>query len=151
MVDETKTFGLRTVLSITTGRLLTKPQSDLYKLLGWMTNDLPFTHQLPRFINECKPWLLWWFPELTKANSLLPDLDKVLSRYSQSRPNFRAFVEGTVWGWCERVQEECGCNPEYDIPRIPQDDHERKHPYDELVVMRGTDKRIIVIGEGGSV
>ena len=33
----------------------------------------------------------------------------------------------------------------YDVPHIPQDDHERKNPYDELVAERGTDEGIVII------
>ncbi len=70
-MNETKVFPLRVLLTVTTGRLLTQSRGprdngigDLYELLGWMTNDEPFTHQLPRFADECKPWILQWFPEL---------------------------------------------------------------------------------------
>jgi len=66
-----KKFSLGTILTVTTGRLLTEPKSaddngigDLYKLLDHMTNDSNFTHQLGRVLEECKPYLLKWFPEL---------------------------------------------------------------------------------------
>jgi len=65
MNSSIKTFDVRVILSATTGRLVTKSQGpddngigDLYELLGWMTDDSPFTHQIPRFMQECKPWLL---------------------------------------------------------------------------------------------
>src|SRR5688572_14476801 len=86
-MSETKTFPLRVVLTVTTGRLLTEPKgerdngiSDVYQILGWMTNDEPFTHQLPRFCDECKPWLLRWFPELAAAESALQILDCDMQR-----------------------------------------------------------------------
>lgn len=71
----TKKFPLRDVLTVTTGRLLTKGKGkddngigDLYKILGHMTgDDGVMTHQLGRFSEECKPWLLKWFPELAEA------------------------------------------------------------------------------------
>ena len=73
---ETKQFDLRVLLTVTTGRLLTKSLepgdngiSALYDLLGWMTNDQPFTHKLPRFADECNPWLLRWFPELAQVET----------------------------------------------------------------------------------
>lgn len=71
---ETKRFTLGAVLSVTTHRLLTDI-GDLYGILGWMTDDAPMTHQLPRFNAECEPWLLRWFPQLAEANQSLNILD----------------------------------------------------------------------------
>jgi hypothetical protein len=35
----------------------------------------------------------------------------------------------------------------YDVPQIPQDDHKRIDPYDELVVLLGTDEGIVIVEE----
>jgi hypothetical protein len=137
----TKKFPLRVLLTVTTERLLTEGKDpkdngigDLYELLGWMTNDQPFTHQLPRFNDECKPWLLRWFPELANVNvDLLDDMIR---------------IEGAKNGceaWLDAVQKLSDCKPEYDVPRIPADDHEKKNPVDELIAMRGTDEGIVVV------
>ena len=40
---------------------------------------------------------------------------------------------------------------EYEIGQIPRDDHEVKHPYDELVEMRGSDEGILLVDEEGHV
>ena len=142
---ETRRFALRDVLTVTTNRLLTKSNDvgngieNLYALLGWMTNDEPFTHQLPRFADECKPWLLRWFPELAAAaQALLPELDAAFSR---SAPDTN---EAALQKWLTRVMES-GCKESYEVPKIPADDHERKHPVDELIAMRGTDEGIILV------
>ena len=144
MTDETKRFPLRTILSVTTGRLLTKPRDehdngigDLYELLGWMTDDSPMTHQLPRFNDECKPWLLRWFPELQAARDSLWVLDEKVATLG--------ILRGIEF-WLTNLQLN-GLQAEYDVPRIPADDHERKHPFDELVAMRGTDEGIIIVKE----
>jgi hypothetical protein len=149
---ETKRFPLRDILSVTTGRLLTKANGPhdngidaIYKLLGWMTNDSPFTHQLPRFAEECKPWLLRWFPELTQVNGELGNAVNGLDWWISGSLMTGHTAELAVSGWLSRVQADCGLQEFYDVPRIPQDDHERKHPYDELVAMRGTDEGVIVV------
>lgn len=74
----TKTFELSTILTSTTGRLLTRPKANndngighLYSLLGHMTNEQPFTHQLGRFNDMCKPILLSRFPELAEADDIV--------------------------------------------------------------------------------
>lgn len=61
-MDE-KEFDLGTVLTITTGLLLTKIE-NVYKILDWMTGESLFTHQLPRVGRECEPEILSQFPEL---------------------------------------------------------------------------------------
>jgi hypothetical protein len=141
----TKPFPMRTLLSVTTGRLLTEPQGerdngigDIYELLGWMTSDTPFTHQLKRFSNECKPWLLRWFPELTEIGSKesLDRLDTLLGS------------EGGLRGVSTWLNGLAACRKTYDVPRIPADDHERKDAYDELVVQRGTDEGIVIAPSG---
>ena len=75
----TKNFPTLAVLSVTSGRLLTQPKDtgegngidQIYEVLGWMTNDLPFTHQLGRFAEECKLWIYQWHPEIIEADKMI--------------------------------------------------------------------------------
>ena len=143
---DTKRFPLRVILTVTTYRLLTESKSprdngigDLYKLLGWMTNDTPFTHQLSRLVKECQPWLLRWFPEIEIASVCMTNLDKWLNR-ARTCPD-----EGVKLWLAELQMTWPAIKDEYDVPRIPQDDHEHKNPYDELVTMRGTDEGIVLV------
>ncbi len=148
MSEETKRFHLRTILTVTTGRLVTLPDEDggngigdMYELLGWMTNDFPFEQQAERFAEECKPWLLRWFPDLQLAclESTLKSLDRWCG----------ATKDGSDEGvkmWLAQLREMWPSIQEYyDVPKIPADDHEKKHPYDELVARRGTDEGIILV------
>jgi hypothetical protein len=142
MPEATKEFPLRVLLSVTTGRLLTEAKGprdngigDLYVLLGWMTNDSPFTHQLPRFADECKPWLLRWFPELTDEATWID-----VALYDTPAERIPAAIDAYLIAAQSR-----GCKPAYDVPRIPVDDHDRKNPFDELVAMRGTDEGIVIV------
>lgn len=147
-MSDTKRFGVRTILTCTTGRFLCLPKGaddngigDLYELLGFMTDDSPHTHQLGRFSDECKPWLLRWFPELEKVDATIPSL------LSNLKGELRADeVEAAIAEWIGRVKFDIGTKDFYDVPRIPKDDHERKNSYGELVSMRGTDEGIIRIG-----
>lgn len=64
-----KTFPLGTVLSITTGRLLAPNGiGGVYEILNFMSGDNLFTHQLPRVMDECKPYLLQQFPQLADVD-----------------------------------------------------------------------------------
>lgn len=141
----TERFALRTLLTVTTGRLLTESEGPrdngigrMYKLLGWMTSDEPFTHQLGRFADECKPWLLRWFPELASCNESLDALERLIEEHGG---------DAGIKRWVSDLMLICPpLKAEYDVPKIPADDHEKKHPYDELVAMRVTDEGIAVAG-----
>jgi hypothetical protein len=141
---KTKRFSLRVVLTVTTGRLLTKSKgpddngiADLYEILGWMTNDSPFTHQLGRFSNECKPWLLRWFPELMGVD----DLDLMfLSEICESLG-----PEEGCNAWLRDVARNRNLKDEYSVSMIPRDDHTPRDPVAKLVEMVGDPKKVVVV------
>lgn len=145
-----KTFELRTLLTVTTGRLLTQgkgPRDNgirhLYEILGWMTHDEP-THQLGRFSEECRQWLLRWFPELAKADKQLSELDRAIEcAKAAAKP-----LEHAIDNWLQLCVTDWGMKAEYDVGRIPADDHDVKNACDELVAMRGTDEGIILVSAG---
>jgi len=147
MDENIKTFTLRTVLSVTTGRLLTEPKGPrdngidrMYELLNHMTGDSAFTHQLGRFAEECKPWLFRWFPELATASACLDKLDDWIKRDKTGTNE-----EGIKMWLTELKMLELKIKDVYSIGQIPMDDHDKKDAYDELVAMRGTDEDIIVV------
>lgn len=59
-----KSFSLGSVLTVTTGAVLTDDIGDLYKILNYMTGDNLFTHQLIRAGDVCKEPLLAQHPQL---------------------------------------------------------------------------------------
>lgn len=69
----TKDFPALAVLSVTSGRLLTQSKDtsegngidQTYEVLGWMTDDLPFTDE------ECKLWIYQWHPEIIEADKMI--------------------------------------------------------------------------------
>lgn len=149
ITTEVRLFPLDVVLSITTGRLVASNHIQaVYEILDYMTCDNLYTHQLPRAGTECKPWLLRWHPKLTEVRLWL--LDQLLEEVAKGDSRV---VDDIIAGkdkmeacqvWVAIERERLGLPVELPIQRIPQDDHERKDPYDELVVMRGTDEGIIL-------
>jgi hypothetical protein len=135
---ETKLFPLRTVLTVTTGRLLTNPDKDgngigaLYEILEWMTGEAPYTHQLGRFGEECRPVLLDIFPELRMAGvygEKIPDLDQYLEEHGKDG----------VEKWVAMMQKEFPeIQSEYLIPKINPTSHVSVNPILELANMMGT-------------
>lgn len=137
-VAPTKAFPLRVILTVTTGRLLTQGKgprdngiSDLYEILGWMTDDSPFTHQLGRFADECKPHLLKWFPELALASAGLKNLDKWL------KSDRTGGGEGIEMWLAELRMLHPSIQLSYDVPKIPRETHCVHDPMAELIAMRG--------------
>lgn len=120
-----KMFKLGEVLSVA-GNSLMCEMSGVYRILNYMTGDNLFTHQLPRAVKECKPYILKQHPGLKKY---VDELDPTV----------------TTKNW-KKVLSKC-----YDIyglvlsvEPIPMDDHTKKEPIQELIDMVGKDKVIIV-------
>lgn len=146
-------FPLRVVLTITTGRLLTQPQgphdngiSELYDILGHMTGDAPFSHQLGRFSQECAPWLLRWFPLLGEVNDgyllaldMRLDAAKVLPESKRGPATVAAIND-----WLSLCVEAVGGDM-LAIGQIPRDDHDFKDPLAELSEMVGDKAKVVVV------
>lgn len=147
-MNQTKTFPLRVLLTVTTGRLLTEPHDggngidQLYAILDWMTNDQNFTHQLPRVAEECKPWLFKWFPELAPCGvqSALDSFD----RWRKADKTGTAQEAIKMW-LTELKMMFPTLKDEYDVPRIHPPDHARKDPVKELIEMVEDKSKVITV------
>jgi len=84
-----KTFHIGDVLSITTGKLLSKDKMNgVYNILNFMTGESLFTHQLPRAADRCKLVLLDYYPELkgvdfAKGRDFEPWLEEQCNEYGE--------------------------------------------------------------------
>ena len=132
---KTECFDLRVLLSITTERLLINtigPNDngikDIYEILTWMTGETVWTHQLPRFGGECKPWLLKWFPELSIVGEV-----KEMKRLDKLCENDNG--EEGVELWLSTLPKKYNLKAEYDVPKIPEDSHQSKNPFSEIIEM----------------
>jgi hypothetical protein len=144
-MDQTKTFPLRTVLTVVTGRLLTLKTEkdngigDLYEILNWMTSDSVFTHQIPRAVDECSPVLKRLYPELNLAGSSLKDLDEWLSKVSDGS-------DSGVTMWITQLKTVLPeIKDEYEVPKL--DTHIRRDPMQDLYEMIGdkAQQNVIVV------
>lgn len=148
---KTRLCSIRVILTVTTGCFLVEPKSEeddgigeLYECLGWMAGEALHSHQLVRFNDEFRPWLLRWFPVLATADAFLPELDRAI-RGARERNLGRMETDVVVREWIDRVIAAAGLEATYEVPRIPQDDYDRIDPHDELVAMRGTDEGVILV------
>lgn len=88
-----KEFHLGDILSIITDKLVSPGGMEgIYDILNYMTGDDIFTHQIPRAMRECKPYLLNQYPQLRDVN--IQDnkenwkewLDKQIELYGEMLP-----------------------------------------------------------------
>jgi len=124
-MDNVRKFPLCTVLTVTTGRLLTKRKStndngisDLHEILEHMIGETPFTHTLGSFADKCKPWLLFWFPELD-SNELWSEVEKLSWLLSGFSKNTNKYVkDAVVVKWLNSLVAKGICSEKYDIGQI---------------------------------
>jgi hypothetical protein len=120
-------FGLDDILSVTTGRLLSRRHMDgVYDILGYMAGGPVWTHQLPRLADVCRPEILRQHPQLADAT-----LERELSEHQ-------------LHVWME--DQEARFGKTLPIEKLATD--ELRDPVDELVGMVGADRVVpVVIGD----
>lgn len=125
---QTKDFHISDILSITTGRLVsTRHINGVYDILGWMTGENLFTHQIPRVSREAEPVLLAAHPQLAtvdKDAEINPD-------------NLSEWIAARISEFGETLP----------VPKLNADQHERIEPFSELAEIVHPDRIIVVSGE----
>lgn len=121
---ETKNFHLGDILSVTAGPLVSPRHIEgVYDILGWMTGESLYTHQLPRVANEARPVILAMHPQLAEidgeacnANNWRAWLDEQITKYGETLP----------------------------VPKMTAAQHERIDPMSELAEKIHPDKIVVV-------
>lgn len=109
---ESKTFRLGDVLSITTGKLLSRDGiGGVYEILNHMTGDDLFTHALPRAGRACRPILLEIFPALVGEDPDVSGMDEMIAYLDEA---------------------ESRLGDSFEIPVLGSGVYEAKHPLTEL-------------------
>lgn len=131
--DGSRRFHVGDILSITTGRLTSPRGMDgIYDILGYMTDDSPFTTQLGRFAEECKPYLEQQLGEAIKAYSEVPEtITDSLSLYK----------------WLHAVTEGMNGDPFLRVGKVGEKDHAVMDVMSELELDHGPEimKKVIQI------
>jgi hypothetical protein len=104
----------------------------VYDILGYMTGDTLWTHQLLRAGRECKPWLLREYPQLATAK--VEELDRQLKQAASPDR------ERVVNEWL--TSQVAALGEVFIVEPIPQDDHDERDPVEELEEMVGANKVI---------
>lgn len=119
-----KQFPTEDVLSTITGRLIGKI-SGVYEVLGYMTGESLFTHQIPRVSREAQPVVVAAHPALQQA---IDEAEQV------NQENWRQWRDT----WIDRY------GPEIAVPQFNEDAHQRIDPMSELAEKIHPDKIIAV-------
>jgi allophanate hydrolase subunit 1 len=143
-----KTFHISDVLSITTGKLVSSRHIDgIYDILNFLTGDNLYTHQLPRAMRECKPWLRSQFPSIMEDSpiitKLLPVLDAKITNADKQKDRVQAACEQ----WVKMVQTEANLPEIVVVYEMGAEMHTHIDPVEEAQAMVG-DKRVIVLDAG---
>ncbi|MEU9218964.1 hypothetical protein AB0D47_20710 [Streptomyces sp. NPDC048376] len=110
--SESRAFPLSDILSVTTELLLSRRHMDgLYEILGYMTGESLFTHQLPRANDTCKPVLLQQHPQLegiAPPQGLdVPDLMAWLANAEREYGETLPVQPLTAWAHQDPIEELC--------------------------------------------
>jgi hypothetical protein len=129
MPKQARLFPLADILTMTTGRLLSRRHMDgVYDLANYMTGDSLFTHQLPRAADVCGPALLNQHPQLRGVE-----------------PPQNVDLPGLM-EWLLEAEREYG--EELPVAPLPAGSWGSRDPIDELCDMVGRDKVIVVSVHG---
>lgn len=121
-------YGLDDILSITTGRLLSRRHmTGLYDILNHMTGDSLMTHQLPRAATVCGPVLLDQHPQLRGVTP----------------PKGDDITQEELFAWLDRAEEEYGKT--LPVQPVAPDAWESRNPIEELIDMVGPEKVAVVV------
>ena len=124
---ETKSFHIGTVLTITSGKLVSPDHiGGVYEICDWMTGDANMTHQLPRVSREIEGPLREQHPDLAAV-----DVPAGLDSWEK----VNAYLESLYATFGERVE----------VAPLNADDHTSIDPIAEIKMIR-PDAKIITIG-----
>lgn len=119
-----KSFPLADVLSITTGRLLSRRGMDaIYNILDYMSEEGLTTLQLPRVAEEARPVIIALYPQLSKEN-LKSDLDALDA--------MKGAGAEAVYKWVDDLKGRLG--ETFKIPKLG-DAHKKIDPITEAINM----------------
>jgi hypothetical protein len=120
-------FHIGDVLTVVSGLLLSqRGMEGVYDILGYMTGEELYTHQLPRAASQAKPFVLSQYPQLSELE--VPSL---------------ASLE--VPGW---VQKQAAAFGEWlPLSSIPEQERQSQQPLQELMRMVGPEKVIVMLTE----
>lgn len=144
-----KLFHISDVLSVTTGRLVSSRHMDgIYEILNFLTGDNLFTHQLPRAMEECRPWLRSTFPNLMEDSPGMPERLADMDHRISGVPQDREHVAAAIHEWIEDLRASLRLPKMLPVYELGADMHTRIDPIEEARAMFGDDRVIAIDADG---
>lgn len=110
-----KKFHISDILCVISGKMVSiRNMEGLYDILNYMTDDNLHMHQLPRVMDECRPYLVTRFPQLESIDVSGANDDNLLT-----------IIEG--------IEAEHGSY--FEVDRIPEAAHKKINPIAEMFLM----------------
>ena len=140
-----KLFHISDVLSVTTGRLVSSRHMDgIYEILNFLTGYNLFTHQLPRAMNECKPWLRSTFPGLMDNSPGMSERLDDMDRRIKAVPQDREHIAVVIRDWVEDLRIALKLPEMLPVYEMGEEMHTRIDPVEDLEAMVGKDRVSVV-------
>jgi len=140
-----KLFHISDLLSVTTGRLVSSRHMDgIYEILNFLTGDNLFTHQLPRAMDECKPWLRSTFPTLMEDSPGMPERLADMDLRIKAVPQDREHIAIVIRDWVEDLRIALKLPEMLPVYELGADMHTHIDPLEEARSMFGDEKVIAV-------
>jgi len=109
---EAQAFPLADILTVTTGRLLSRHMDDVYRILHYLTDDVVMTHQIPRAVGACQPAVLEQHPQLVDVTPATnAGIDEIGAWLAEQERRFgETLTVSPIEGWERRnpIEELCG-------------------------------------------
>lgn len=143
-------FQMGKILSVTTGELLSENHiSGIYEILGFMTGENLYTHQLGRAMEMCASAIIEAYPDLSPDNPQLSSLvANLLSCLEEQSTNDKGKI---LLGWLRnKIYPIYGEYRTIEIfpewrrnPKDPIDELEEMVPQEKIVMIEMESKPII--------
>ena len=121
----------------------------VYEILNFLTGDDLYTHQIPRAMRECRPWLASQFPQLMDDAPGMPDRLADMDRRIETVSQDRASIAKVIEQWVETLRVTMGLPEMLRVYELGADIHTRIDPIDEARTMIGEGNVVVVVTEKG--
>jgi hypothetical protein len=131
-------------MSVTTGLLVSSRHMEgVYEILNFLTGDKLFTHQLPRAMTECEPWLRSQYPQLFIEHPVTRDALDFIAHFKRDADT-NAERQVKIQQWVEQLRVNLGLPEMLSVYEMDADMHTHIDPFVEAQAMIGDDKVFIV-------
>ena len=121
----------------------------VYEILNFLTGDDLYTHQIPRAMRECRPWLASQFPQLMDDAPGMPDRLADMDRRIETVSQDRASIAKVIEQWVETLRVTMGLPEMLPVYELGADMHTRVDPIEEARTMIGEGNVVVVVTEKG--